>query len=90
MGYKIVYSKPMRQKESRMGLVLLVSLFFLTFSLCVRLTYPEIVNYLWEFMIPDQFSAEIEAFIDSISEAEQLDGVMDAVQVFCQEIIGGA
>ncbi len=90
MGYKIVYSTPPRQKGSRKRVFLLISLFFLGFAICVRLLWPESVNILWEMAVSHKLSAEIMAFFQEILETEEGNGFSDAVQVFCQEIFGGA
>lgn len=90
MGYKIVYSKPTRQKKSRKRIILFVSLFFLLFAVCTRISYPEAAGFLWNVLVSEQWTMEMEAFLEMITEGERGEGVTDAVQVFCQEIFGGA
>lgn len=90
MGYKIVYSKPTRHKGRGKRLILLISVFFLAFSLRVRLSDPDGFYAVWDWMVADKVNAEMEAFFATVLEMEQGDTVVEAVQTFCQEIFGGA
>lgn len=89
MGYKIIYNKKAIKKGNGLRVQTMTACFALLFVLTVKASWPEAADFLQEILVSEELSRRAQAMTAMVRELEHGEAVSEAVEVFCQEILGG-
>lgn len=91
MSYKIIYGK-VRGKPSKWNIIriqMIVCVFLLIFSVCVRLFWPDGADLMRQCLVSEELSSGAQAVVALVEGLEDGESFADTVAVFCQELIHG-